>query len=254
MSPSRSRSSLPTTSKRKPPPDRGGYFFLSRQPWQVLCFLLPFIIAYEIGSVVFLSSPSGEITRTVSAHRIMSSAFDMFGAAGIHIPAVTIVVVLLCWQLMVGGSWKIRWGVLAGMAAESAIWTFPLLVLVALLKSPAFAETGASDPQTWSVGARFTISVGAGLYEELLFRMVAIAAAHFVMVDLLRASPRVGAVSAVLIAALAFGFYHADTGPLLLFAAGGAYFGTLFMMRGFGIVVGTHAVYDIIALILVHPQ
>lgn len=259
MSPNRSRSSLPTNRKRRTPPDRGGYFFLSRQPWQILCLLLPLIVAYEAGSVLFLSSPSGEIDRTVSAQSIMARAFDMFGPAGIHLPGVTMVVVLLCWNLMIRGSWKIRWGVLAGMAAESAIWTFPLLVLVALLGPPAFAQTGAGDPQQWSLGARFTISVGAGLYEELLFRMVAIAAAHFVMVDLFRASQRVGSVSAVLIAALAFGVYHTGLDPiqpgwLLFYTAAGIYFGTLFMARGFGIAVATHAVYDIIALVIIHPK
>jgi len=258
MSPSRSRSSLPTNRKRTTPPDRGGYFFLSRQPWQILCFLLPFIVAYEIGSIVFLSSPSGQIDRTVSAQSIMARAFDMFGPVGIHLPGVTMIVVLLCWQVMVGGSWKIRWSVLAGMAAESAIWTFPLLVLVGLLGPHALAQSGASDPQTWSLGARFTISVGAGLYEELLFRMVAIAAAHFVMVDLFRASPRVGSTCAVLIAALAFGVYHTgfgsfEPGWLLFYTAAGVYFGTLFMARGFGIVVATHAIYDIIALVIIHP-
>lgn len=242
--------------------------FLSRQPWQILCFLLPFIVAYEIGSIVYLSSESGQIDRTVSAQSIMARAFDMFGPLGIHLPGVTMIVVLFCWHLMAGGSWKIRWGVLATMAAESIAWTFPLLVLVAIfdptgfvqtgLAHTGFVQTGARDPQTWSVGARLTISVGAGLYEELLFRMVAIAAIHFVVVDLFRASQRIGAVSAVLLAALAFGLYHTGTSPLqfgwlVFYAAAGVYFGTLFMVRGFGIVVATHAIYDIVALVII-PQ
>jgi membrane protease YdiL (CAAX protease family) len=260
MSPSPSRSStLPRARARKTPPRRGSYLRLSRQPWHILCFLLPFIIAYEIGSAVFLSADSGEIVRTVSAQSLMARAFDAFGPLGIHVPAVVMVVVLFLWHLMIRDSWRIRPGVLLAMAIESALWTFPLLVLVALIDPTAFANTGDMDPQTWSLGARLTISVGAGLYEELLFRMVAIAAFHFVLVDLFHVSRRIGSIVSVVLAAIVFGVYHTGLsqihpGWLLFYSAAGIYFGTVFMTRGFGIVVATHAIYDIIALVVMPPQ
>ena len=260
MSPRPSRSStLPRSRARKTPLPRGGYLRLSRQPWHILCFLLPFIIAYEIGSAVFLAADSGEIVRTVSAQSLMARAFDAFGPLGIHVPAVVMVVVLFLWHLMVRDTWRIRLGVLLAMAAESALWTFPLLVLAALFDPTSFANTGDMNPQTWSLGARLTISVGAGLYEELLFRMVAIAAFHFVLVDLFHASNRVGSIAAVTLAAVSFGVYHTGMntihpGWLLFYSAAGVYFGTVFMTRGFGIVVATHAIYDIIALVVMPPQ
>ncbi len=208
---------------------------------------------------MYLSADSGEIVRTVAAQNLMARAFEMFGQAGVHLPGVTMIVVLLVWHLMVRDAWQIRWKVLGFMAIESALWTFPLLVLVSLIDPTSFVKTQGIDPETWSKGARLTISVGAGLFEELLFRMVAIAAVHFVMVDLFRTSQRMGSVVAVIIAALAFGLYHTGTsnvhfGWLMFYSAAGVYFGALFMSRGFGIVVATHAIYDMIALVVLSPD
>lgn len=255
--PSPSRS-LPRSRRRLPPP-KGGYFFDSKRPLQILLFLLPFVIAYEIGSVLFLSGDSGEIVRTVAAQRLMAQAFEMFGPLGVHLPGITMIVVLFVWHIMARDRWRVHWPVLLIMLLESAVWTFPLLVLVSLIDPTSFVSASGGDPQDWSAGARLTISVGAGLFEELLFRMVAIAAVHFVMVDLFRTSQRVGSVVAVLVAALAFGLYHTGTsnvhvGWLMFYSAAGVYFGALFMTRGFGIVVATHALYDIIALVIISPE
>jgi membrane protease YdiL (CAAX protease family) len=106
---------------------------------------------------------------------------------------------------------------------------------------------------------RLVLSIGAGIYEELLFRMVAIALVHFVVVDLLRFSHRAGAISAILISAFAFTSYHGvlDGGEAgvqwasaVFFFLSGLYFAGLFVVRGFGIAVGVHAAYDILVTVL----
>jgi membrane protease YdiL (CAAX protease family) len=105
--------------------------------------------------------------------------------------------------------------------------------------------------------ALITISIGAGLYEELLFRMLGIALLHIIFVDLARMSDKWGTGLAILISAAAFAVYHDVTAPsgdlqitkaLSLLCAGG-YFGLLYIFRGFGIVVGVHALYDIAVLV-----
>jgi membrane protease YdiL (CAAX protease family) len=103
------------------------------------------------------------------------------------------------------------------------------------------------------------LSIGAGIYEELLFRMVAIALVHFVLVDVFRFSHRFGAVSAILLSALAFTLYHGVIGDgetgvqwtsAVFFFISGLYFAGLFVVRGFGIAVGVHAAYDILVTVL----
>jgi hypothetical protein len=68
----------------------------------------------------------------------------------------------------------------------------------------------------------------------------------------------VGASIAVLVSAVAFTFYHdlhtasgAISGRRVIFyLVAGLYFGATYVLRGFGIVVGAHALYDIIAVLL----
>jgi membrane protease YdiL (CAAX protease family) len=106
--------------------------------------------------------------------------------------------------------------------------------------------------------ARVTIAIGAGLYEEMLFRLVGVAFLHFVLADVFKLKHGTASAIAVIGAALAFAVYHQYhfasgeiNWPWLLFlTAAGLYFGMLYILRGFGIVVATHALYDILVLVL----
>ena len=95
-------------------------------------------------------------------------------------------------------------------------------------------------------------SVGAGLYEELVFRLVLITLAHLVLVDLARLPKSYANVGIVLVSGLTFSLYHYtgsetfDVQSFVFRSLAGFYFAALFMARGFGVTVGSHAVYDII--------
>jgi membrane protease YdiL (CAAX protease family) len=165
------------------------------------------------------------------------------------------------------------------MLAESIAWTIPLLVLSAayrrvgafagvtpeyeLVQAAAGAGTGVgADLMAESWQARLTISIGAGLYEEMLFRLVGIALVHFVVRDLLGAKNWLACAIAVLTTAIAFAVYHdprlASGGPdwyrLGFITLAGAYLGNVYVLRGFGIVVGTHALYDALVLVGLQQQ
>lgn len=242
------------------------YARLSTRPLHVLIFLLPLIALYEVGSVVYLTSPDGA-TQTIRAQRLLSDAFAMFGATGLHLPAALAVVVLVTWHLLVRDPWRIRFRVLGWMTVESAAWTLPLVVFGLLMfrssgeSGPADVALAAmaaapdADPAAGPWPARATIALGAGLYEELLFRMLGLAVVHLVLADLLRAPDRWAKTGAVVLTALAFAVYHdgAAGDPMLLayFFAAGVYFALVYLWRGFGIVVAVHALYDL--LVLVRP-
>lgn len=235
------------------------YAKLATRPLHVLVFLLPLIVAYEIGSARYLTRPG--VIETVQARRIVRDIFDVFGAASFFLPGAALVAVLLAWHIFVKDRWRLRPAVLIGMLLESALWTMPLLVLAMMFGAKAAAATDtatALTSQPWQ--ARLTLAIGAGLYEELLFRLVLITFLHFVLVDLAKVEHKGGCVLAVLISAVAFAFYHkiSDAGNpglvslqlLIFYTLAGAYFGAMFFLRGFGIVVGAHALYDAIVLLV----
>jgi membrane protease YdiL (CAAX protease family) len=148
------------------------------------------------------------------------------------------------------------------------LWTFPLLVLGLLLShgqgrptpgAIGFIAAQGADPITqlpWQ--ARLTLSIGAGLYEELLFRLILIAAAHFVLADIMRLKSGTAGAIAAIISATAFALYHdvvpasggVDWRLFFFYTLAGLYFASVFVLRGFGIAVGVHALYDVLVLVV----
>jgi hypothetical protein len=251
------------------------YWIAAKRPLPILVFLLPLIIAYELGLVVLLRSEQGVLTN--QAHEQLLRFFDMFGlsaataAGALHLGGVAIIVVLLAWHLLNRDPWKFEGHTIAFMALESIVLTIPLLVLAQIIArtasqpidvtawtgAPASGQLAALSP--W---ARITVSVGAGLYEELIFRMLLIALIHTLLVDMGKASHGLGVAIAVVVSAAAFTAYHPLAEPdgsvswqrLIFFFLAGLYFGGVYAARGFGIVVAVHAFYDTVTSLFLLPD
>lgn len=267
MSTRRKRPARPSAAPA-PAPGASAYADLSTRPLHVLAFLAPLLLAYEVGSILYLSNPSTGVVETISARRMISTFFETFGALGLYLPGLALATVLLVWHVIRNDRWTLQLPVLPLMAMESVLWTIPLIVLVVILSmaipeiAPAVQLHAAAPAQggihQLSTPARLTIAIGAGLYEELVFRVIAIALVHLLLVDVLGVNKRVGAVIAVIASAIAFTVYHdlrtpsgALNLPLTAFlVCAGLYFGLVYIWRGFGIVVGVHALYDVVALVL----
>ncbi|MDX2117965.1 MAG: CPBP family intramembrane glutamic endopeptidase [Planctomycetota bacterium] len=259
MSKASSNNSRSTATRKA---DDAGYASLSKRPLHVLVFLLPLIVLYELGSIFYLSE-GGKIVETISAYRLLSQFMSTLGAPGLYLPGAAIVAVMLVWHVLERHRWQIKPGVVLGMALESALWVLPLLVFAVLWQrhAPVAADTQAIVPladHPWQ--ARLTLAVGAGLYEELLFRLVLITGVHFIVADLMRLPSSTAYVVAAIASALSFALYHdvrlptggVDLRLLGFLAIAGLYFAFLFVLRGFGLAVGTHALYDVMALIVLH--
>jgi hypothetical protein len=236
---------------------------VARRPLQMLAFLLPLIVAYEAGLAWVLRTDEGVITN--KAHETLLRFFETMGvpaAGGLYLGGLVIVVVLLAWHVLNRDPWKVSGAVAGLMAIESILLMFPLIALGLLLaRGPASAGAvggaGASlelaKLDTWS---KMAISVGAGLYEELLFRMLLIAVVHTLLVDLAGCRDLTGRVAAILVSAAAFTWYHPLLGPdgrfsmarALFFFLAGLYFAVVYVGRGFGVVVAVHCLYDIVTV------
>jgi len=243
------------------------YWERAQRPLQSLFFLLPLLIAYELGTVLF--TPGTEIF----AESILGQVFDRLGATGVYLPPLVVIAVLLGWHIARRDRWALEPRLWGGMLIESILLTIPLLVLsfvinreVAAAPAPAAALAGADQINQYSWQAKMVLSIGAGIYEELLFRLVAIAVLHMVLVDILGISNRNGALIAVVLAALAFALYHPlETyvpwrwspgmwNDFIFYMIAGLYFAGVYVLRGFGIVVAVHAFYDVVVLSLPHIQ
>ncbi len=235
-------------------PSRQPYLVASRRPLPILFFLLPLILAYELCLAVFLRHGDGVLTN--KAHETLLGFFNAFGIAptgGLFLGGAVIVVVLVIWHLLEHDPWRFDPVVPAFMALESIVLAIPLIVVGVVIANRHLAATpGSVDIAGLGLLDQLAISIGAGLYEELLFRMLLIAVVHTLLVDLARLPAGAGGAMAVSLSAAAFCWYHlpGDLGSGVFYFLAGLYFGTVFLWRGFGIVAGVHAVYDVIVVLL----
>jgi membrane protease YdiL (CAAX protease family) len=106
------------------------------------------------------------------------------------------------------------------------------------------------------LAADLVASVGAGLYEELLFRLCLLSGLAVILsraADGLSLPRMLGHALAVLLSAFAFAMFHhvgpgaePVTGSRVLYrAAAGILLGGLFVVRGFCVAVYCHAAYDV---------
>ena len=171
-----------------------------------------------------------------------------------------LVVILMGWQISRSHDWRFSPTILAGMIAESLIWAIALLGLGRLIdlgfafmdqaRTPVL-QAGGPGSGPW---AQALIGyVGAGIYEEALFRLMMVPA-FFATLRLLQMPQVVASSWAVTASALVFALAHHAGSPgepftwyVFIFRwMAGVFFAWVFVLRGFGIAVGTHTAYDIL--------
>lgn len=259
-SPRRTKAPAPRGATGQVPVPATGYAALSMRPMTILVFLLPLMIAYEIGTLLFLTSASH--VEVIRARALLNTIFNAAGPWSFHLPPLLLSVILLAWHVLDKQKAKVQGKVLLGMGAESFLWAMPMVVLGVIAGTAPLMQTAgvAPDAGLAALGwpARLTLAIGAGLYEELLFRLLLITLIHAVLVEGFKTSEGAASVVAVVVSAVAFMLYHnvslpgggADWRLLLVYSVGGLYLGALYMVRGFGIAVAVHALYDVFALAL----
>jgi membrane protease YdiL (CAAX protease family) len=238
-----------------PPPS---YWAQARQPLASLLFVLPLLLAYELG-VAWVGGASAAAVRS-GADAWMRQALAAAGLTDRWLPPLSLAVVLLSWQLAAGTSWRVRPGTLLGMAVESLALAVALVGLSRLLDlaflhlegygGPLLAAApGAPDPAL----VRALGFLGAGVYEEALFRLLLIPLFYGAL-RLAQAPTVVAGTLAITASSLLFAVAHHAGSPGEPFTwyafsfrwAAGIVFAWVFAARGFGVAVGTHAAYDLL--------
>jgi hypothetical protein len=209
------------------------------------------LVFHEL-AVIFGSGASAE-AGTVVAYRWIEQGMDAFGLVNAA-PAILTLALLVVWHFRRGDTFELSPLTPALMAVESACWTIPLLIAQSVVGRALLA--GADGVGGPGIAGAMSLSIGAGLYEELLFRVVLVGGVAWVLREIIGLPVMSAAVVAVVLSSILFAMYHdlgpggqADsTGLFVLYFIGGLYFGVLFLARGFGIAAAAHAMYDMVVL------
>ncbi len=140
----------------------------------------------------------------------------------------------------------------AGIVGESAVYAVAVAILVSNLVAAIFAVAPPPEGDLWT---QLALSIGAGLYEELLFRVLLVGGLALLFYPLFD-NPNAGYLLAAILGAALFSLVH-YVGPLgdplelpsftFRFAFGLA-LNVLFLWRGFGVAAWTHALYDVMVV------
>jgi membrane protease YdiL (CAAX protease family) len=232
-----------------------GYFQRSELPITSLLFLLPLLVLYEVGTHYFNFDPVHGTEQRIIAFNLLRRFFQLFNASGRYLPAMAVVGILLTWHIARNDSWKLHFGALPGMVLECCILAIPLILFSLLASQYVPLLTGDSD---WR--GLIVLSIGAGIYEELVFRLICFTLLDLLLISLLQIKRPVAVLLMVVTSAVLFACYHYlgnESFRLRSFAfrtLAGIYFGVVFAIRGFGITAGSHAAYDIITVLFAASQ
>ena len=215
----------------------------ARRPLHCLLFLLPLVAAYELGAGLARGSGLG---GELVAPSVIRGLLGWFGLVGFWVPPVVLVVALLAWHRLRHDRWRIRGWVLLGMVGESLVVAAPLLVLSSLFESPPQRESGLL--------AELVKALGAGVYEELVFRLLLISGLAWLIVELVRLPGPTALGVAAGLAALVFAACHFppigseafDWRTFTFKLVAGLYLAVVFLGRGLGVASGCHAACNLL--------
>ena len=240
------------------PSTRRTYWHDSRAPRYSLTFALPLLVLYEVMAAALGGATGG--VRNGADVMLKSVFIRLFGSQGpLVFGALLIAVVAYLVVRDLRGGRRVDTGTFLAMFVESVVlavaFGFVVGIISAQLLSP-FQTMATGLAQAMSGPTRVMVSLGAGLYEELLFRVILVGALLWGGKKVFGWGPVASGVFATLMGALIFSAFHYvgpygdpfAAGSFTFRAVAGVAFSALYIVRGFGITAWTHALYDLILL------
>jgi len=229
-----------------------GYWRAARAPRYSLTFAFPLLLAYE--ALAFALSHDALAGVRNGADVLLKAVFVMFGGREGLIAFGAVLVgtgAVLAWRD------RRRSGPLEGrvfllMALEAVLYALALGLVVGTLTG-LLLHGLALGPGGSGLATQLMISLGAGIYEELLFRVLLVGALAWAGRRLFDLGATGSGVFAAVVGALVFSAFHylgpygdrLDLASFTFRAIAGVVFSGLYLLRGFGITAWTHALYDV---------
>jgi len=233
------------------------YWRASRAPRYSYTFVLPLLAFYELLAAIL---PFGETHGVrngadVILKSVFYAAFGRWGPLAFGLLLVGMFVwgavrdarknreplraKYFAWMLGESVALALVFGVVVGLITARLLGTLHMLALAPM--------------QQLDAPTRLMVSLGAGLYEELLFRVILVSGLATFGRAVCGMTPRVAGAFAVVLGAAIFSAFHyvgayGDVFTVQSFTfrmIAGLFFSALYVLRGFGVDAWTHALYDV---------
>lgn len=259
---------------------KNSYLDRTSRPIYALMYLLGFIVLYEIGTFILSTDVLSTLLSDSLANlhvRVVSFAWiQNLLTEYLNFPVrmtwiatpLVVVLILLALQVTSKTQWKVTASDFVPMTIECILLALPLIVLSMTIINSVSAQVVLMNSLNAvdNLVIQLVSGIGAGIYEELVFRLILISLLMLVFQDFLGITRRNSIILSVVISAVLFSVHHhiyfidgrfvtPEEDPFvfsvfLFRTLAGIYFAAIFAIRGFAIAVGTHAFYDILVALL----
>ena len=231
------------------------YLNASKSKIYGLFFILPLLVMYE-ACIVIGSYSSLYETRNGAEAFVKNFLNSIFDSSGQTVYSVLVALILL--SLLWIDRKRLKNESLKGsyfffMILESFFFSLVLLV------SMAFAKVSLLSVVTSDVFfEEMYLSIGAGIWEEIIFRFFLLSSLLLFTTKILNFRRSLSIVLSIGASSIIFSYFHHfgiygemfNLGTFTVRSIAGVILGSIYLLRGIGISVYTHTLYDIMVVLL----
>lgn len=227
------------------------YVNLTRSLSVSLLFILPLLIIYEMGVLIGgreINAAAELMKRPISW--LQSHPTKVLGTDAMLLLNGLVIIVALVAVWRASRRDALRLSPYLWMLTESGIYALLLGPLALAPLTGQFTLSGLT-PNGASFLDALVVGAGAGLYEEAFFRLMILGAIYYLAKELGKMRAFGAGMVALFISGALFSAAHfmageqADMGAFIYRLLAGMILGFIYLTRGFGIAVWTHALFDI---------
>ena len=224
------------------------YWGISKNIYYSILFIMPMLFLYETMCLYQYFGLKFQIRN--GADVFVRQLFLSFGhyselAYSLTLLIIFLVIVYFNWNVVIKGRLKISF--LLFMLLESFIWCTVFIFLMGVSENIILSILERNI-----IPEQFYLSIGAGIWEELLFRVGATGIIIYFMKYSLAYNQLFSGFIAIFCSAILFSLFHyvGQLGDIFTFRSfclrtfAGIMLGALYVFRGFGITAYTHIFYD----------
>lgn len=230
-----------------------------------LILVFPLFLIYQVGVLFTLPLLNGADFLTVFLFRKVGLTTTAYLAYTALVTVLFAIAVGLLRRRQ-----RFDYGVIVPVFIESAIYALTMGSLIVLVMTKVFGISpqlavgggagggGGGMIASQGILTRAVMSIGAGVYEETVFRLLLLGGIAWVLERGIGLARWVAVVAAMVVSSLLFSAMHhvppyGDPLHLGVFTfrfLAGMCFGALFWFRGFAVAVYAHALYDLYVLLV----
>jgi hypothetical protein len=220
-----------------------------------LMLVFPLLVLYQIGVLHTLPMLNG-------ADFLTSLIFHSFGMRGYLVFVALVVVSFVVSLVSLRRRQHFNARTVVPVLLESTIYALTMgsLIVMVMTRFLHISPRLAAGLDSQGLLTRVVMSLGAGVYEETVFRLGLLGGLVWLFQSAFGVARWAAVGMAFFLSAAAFSAVHhlgpyGDPLSLGIFTfrlLAGVIFGLLFWFRGFAVAVYTHAIYDVVVLVLHH--